>query len=87
MKGVDVTVLEQTTQLTHKRSYFNYEQMTSNPAFTERNVQKRNAYLLDSRLEQTPLITYHTLQSLYVCVWPFNTLTSTAPIGSPIICM
>ena len=30
---------------------------------------------------------YHTLPSLYVCVWLVNTLTSTAPIGSPIICM
>ena len=29
-----------------------YEQMTSNPAFTERNIQKPNAYLLDSRPEQ-----------------------------------
>ena len=30
---------------------------------------------------------YHTLPSLYVCIWLVNTLTSTAPIGSPIICM
>ena len=29
-----------------------YEQMTSNPAFTERNIQKANAYLLYSRQEQ-----------------------------------
>ena len=29
-----------------------YEQMTSNPALTERNIQKANAYLLDSRPEQ-----------------------------------
>ena len=64
-----------------------YEQTTSNPPFTERNIQKANAYLLDSRPEQTFLVTYHTLQSLYASVWPFNTLTSTAPIGSPIICM
>ena len=28
-----------------------YEQMTSNPAFAERNIQKANAYLLDSRAE------------------------------------
>ena len=62
-----------------------YEQMTSNPAFTERNIQKANAYLLYSRQEQKSLVTYHTLQSLYVCVWLVNTLTSTAPIGSPII--
>ena len=26
-----------------------YEQMTSNPAFRERNLQKSNAYLLESR--------------------------------------
>ena len=64
-----------------------YEQMTSNPAFTERNIQKANAYLLCSLQEQKSLVTYHTLQSLYVCVWLVNTLTSTAPIGSPIICM
>ena len=64
-----------------------YEQMTSHPAFTEKNIQKPNAYLLDSRPEQKSLVTYHTLPSLYVCVWLVNTLTSTAPIGSPIICM
>ena len=62
-----------------------YEQTTSNPAFTE--IRQPIAYLLDFRLEQKPLVTYHTLQSLYVCVWLVNTLTSTAPIGSPIICM
>ena len=61
--------------------------MTSNPASTEKNIQKANAYLLYSRQEQKSLVTYHTLQSLYVCVWLVNTLTSTAPIGSPIICM
>ena len=61
--------------------------MTSSPAFTERNIQKANAYLLYSRQEQKSLVKYHTLQSLYVCVWLVNTLTSTAPIGSPIICM
>ena len=64
-----------------------YEQMTSNPASTERNIQKPNASLLDCRPEQKSLVTYHTLRSLYVCVWLVNTLTSTAPIGSPIICM
>ena len=138
IKGEDLTVLKQTTQLTHKGSYWwlpsqsrkklprrlnllngsrlyykiitceknpafcsvlqsipavaspkerLYEQTTSNPAFTERNIQKANAYLLYSRQEQKSLVTYHTLQSLYVCVWLVNTLTSTAPIGSPIICM
>ena len=59
-----------------------YEQITSNPAFTERNIQKANAYLLDSRPEQKSLVTYRTLTSLYVCVWFVNTLTSTAPIGA-----
>ena len=63
-----------------------YEQTTSNPAFTE--IQQPIAlYLLNSRLEQKSLVTYHTLQSLYVCVWLVNTLTSTAPTGSPIISM
>ena len=42
-----------------------YEQ-TSNPAFAERNLQKPNAYLLDSRPEQNSLVTYHTVQSLQV---------------------
>ena len=50
-------------------------------------TQATNAYLLDSRPEQKSVVTYHTLPSLYVCVWLVNTLTSTAPIGSPIICM
>ena len=63
-----------------------YEQMTYNPAFTERNIQEVNAiYLLDSRPEQKFLVTYHTLPSLCVCVWLVNTLTSTAPIGPPVI--
>ena len=64
-----------------------YEQMTFNPAFTERNIQKANAYLLDSCLEQKSLVTYDTLPSLYVCVWLVNTLTSISPIRSLIICM
>ena len=64
-----------------------FEQITYNPAFTERNIQEANAYLLDSRPEQKSLVTYHTLPSLCVCVWLVNTLTSTAPIEPPIICM
>ena len=64
-----------------------YEQTTSNPAFTERNIQKPNAYPLDSHPEQTSLVTYHTLQSLNICVWLVNTLTSSALDGSPIICI
>ena len=47
-----------------------YEQTTSNPAFTE--IQQPIAYLLDSHLEQKSLVTYHTLQSLYICVWLVN---------------
>ena len=64
-----------------------YEQMTSNPVCTERNIQKASAYLLDSRPEQKSLFTYHTLPSLYACVWLVNIFTSTALTGSPIICM
>ena len=51
-----------------------YEQMTSNPAFTERNIQKAKGYLLDSRPEQKSLVTYHTLHSLYVYVFGLSTL-------------
>ena len=32
-------------------------------------------------------VTYHTLPSLYVCVWLVDTLNSTAPIGSLTICV
>ena len=56
-------------------------QMMSNPAFTERNIEVANVHLLDSS------IMYHTLQTLYACVWLVNTLTLTVPIGSPIICI
>ena len=38
--------------------------MTSNPAFTEKNIQKANAYLLCSRLEQKSLVTYQALREL-----------------------
>lgn len=118
MKGEDLTVLEQTTQLTRSQAFVPaatltislknmtsevkfserksallqnntcekksafcsvlqgnptvaspkeqlYEQTTSNPAFTERNTQKANAYLLDSRPEQKSF-TYHTSTEL-VC--------------------
>ena len=34
-----------------------YEHMRYNPAFAERNIQKANAYLLDSRQEQKSLVT------------------------------
>ena len=39
-----------------------YEQMTSNPAFTERNIQKASAYLLDSRPEKKIFghVSHHT---------------------------
>ena len=72
MKGEELTVLEQTTQLKEQL----YAQMISNPAFTERNIETANTHLLDSS------IMYHTLQTLCACVWLVNTLTSTAPIGS-----
>ena len=51
-----------------------YEQMKSNPAFTKRNIQNFNAYLLNILVRS-------------YCIWLVNTLTSTALIGSPIICM
>ena len=51
-----------------------YEQMTSNPALTERNIQKANAYLLDSRPEQKSVVTYRTI--LYqACTYVFGLLT------------
>ena len=34
---------------------------------------------VDSHPEQKCLVTYHTLASVYVCVWLVNTLASTAP--------
>ena len=76
-----------TPPLHHPMKNFMSKWHLINPAFTERNIQKPNAYLLDSRPEQKSLVTYHTLQSVYVCVWLVNTLTSTALIGSPIICL
>ena len=126
MKGEDLTVLEQTTQLTHKCSYQRlpwqshwkirprrlnllnrsrlyykticmkkillfiqsykvtpaiaspkeqlYEQMASNPAFTERNIQKANAYLSYSRQEQKSLVTYHTQYRACTHVFGLSTL-------------
>ena len=44
-----------------------YEKMTSNPAFTERNIKKPNAYLLDSRPEQKSLVTYHSTELVRMC--------------------
>ena len=41
-----------------------YKQTTSNSPFTERNIQKANAYLLDSRPEQNSLVKYYTLPNL-----------------------
>ena len=52
-----------------------YEQMTSNPALTERNIQKANAYLLDSRPEQKSVVTYRiTLYRACTCVFGLSTL-------------
>ena len=46
-----------------------YEQMTYNPAFTERNIQEANAYILDSRPEQKCLITYHhSIELVLMCL-------------------
>ena len=51
-----------------------YEPMTSNPALTERNTQKANAYLLDSRPEQKSVVTYRTI--LYqACTYVFGLST------------
>ena len=50
-----------------------YEQMTSNPAFTERNIQKPNATLLDSRPEQKSLVTF-TLYGACTYVFGLSTL-------------
>ena len=46
-----------------------YEQMTSNPAFTERNIQKANAYLLYSRQEQkSPGHVSHSTELVRMCL-------------------
>ena len=53
------------------------------PTFREPFTFASSRYL---RAWNKLLVTYRTLPSLYVCVWLVNTLNSTAPIGSPIIC-
>ena len=53
----------------------------------QREIYKKPTLISYILVRSKNLVTYHTLQSLYVCVWLVNTLTSTAPIGSPIICM
>ena len=63
-----------------------YEQMTSNPAFTERNIQKANAYLLDSRVRSKNLWSRITLCRACTYVFGLSTLWF-QQIGSPIICM
>ena len=63
------------------------EKMTSNPAFTEKKYIKGQCLSPRFSSGAKYLVTYHTLPSLYVCVWLVNTLTSITPIGSPIICM
>ena len=42
--------------------------MTSSPAFTERNIQKANAYLLYSRQEQKSLVKYHSTELVRMCL-------------------
>ena len=53
----------------------------------QREIYKKPTLISYILVRSKNLVTYHTLQSLYVCVWLVNTLTSTAPIWSPIICM
>ena len=45
-----------------------YEQMTSNPAFTERNIQKANAYLLDSSGAKTFGHVTHSTELVSKCL-------------------
>ena len=45
-----------------------YDQMTSNPAFTERNIQKANAYLLYSRQEQKFGHVSHSTELVRMCL-------------------
>ena len=64
--------------------------MASNPAFTEKNVQKPTLVSCILVRSNTLLSRSHSTE-LVRRVWPkhnrvVNTLTSTAPISSPIIC-
>ena len=57
--------------------------MTPNPAFTERNIQKANivpTFLSGAKLWLHSIKLRHRF-------WPVNALTSSAPIGFPIICV
>ena len=66
--------------------FYRYDEMTSNPAFTKKNIQNANTYLPHSSPEkQNSFVTYHTLLSLYV-VFGLAILTTAAPIGCPIMC-
>ena len=65
-----------------------YEQMTSNPALTEKYTKsQRLSPRFSSGAKICGHLSHYTLPSLYICVCLVNTLTSTAPIGSLIICM
>ena len=67
-----------------------YEQMTSNPALINREKYTKSQRLsprFSSGAKNCGHLSHYTLPSLYICVWLVNTLTSTAPIGTPIICM
>ena len=64
-----------------------YEQMTIKSSLYGEKYTKSQCLSPMFSSGAKSLVTYHALQSLYVCVWFVNTLTSTAPIGSPIICM
>ena len=136
MKGENLTVLEQNTQLTHRlrsrgcphnliaKNYLGGFICWTEVGFTTKQLSvKKKFYLLFSYKVAPPLHhpknnfmsksslhrekytkrqrlsprfssgakifghVYHTLPSLYVCVWLVNTFTPTAPIGSPIICV
>ena len=76
-----------TPSLHHPNNDFMSQWHLIQPLQRENTKLQRFNISLYSRQEQKSLVTYHALQSLYICVWPVNTLISTAPIGSPIICM
>ena len=63
-----------------------YEQMASNPAFTERNIQNANPPILHSCAGHKLFCHISHTTELVRHVWLVNILTLTAPIGSLIIC-
>ena len=62
--------------ITQRTDNFEYAQMTSNPAFTERNIQKANAYLLHHILVQSKNLSsgitlYRACTYVYRCICHF----------------